>query len=148
METKRREQLNLSEEYREKKEKLWKSKDIRNWYLGFMKSFPNGQRGEKDKFFYHSRPWKKAMRHIHFWCVGKTFPKVAECYWSISYSLKDETQGVARLSKALNDVLAKLEFFFPLAKILKTSKWEDVIRECFGKSVQYHGQIKESLVRS
>lgn len=75
METKRREQFNLSEEYREKKEKLWKGKDIRNWYLGFMKSFPNGQRGEKDKFSITQDHEKKQRDTYIFGVLGKPFLK-------------------------------------------------------------------------
>ena len=44
-----------------------------------MKSFPNGQRGEKDKFSI-TQDHEKKQRDTHFWRVGKTFPKVAECY--------------------------------------------------------------------
>jgi len=56
LETKRREQFNLSEGVREKskkkktKTKLWKSKAICNWPSRLLISFSNGQGRGKDRF--------------------------------------------------------------------------------------------------
>lgn len=50
LETKRREQFNLSEAVQEKKKKPMGNKDISNCHLVLMKSFPNGQREGKNKF--------------------------------------------------------------------------------------------------
>lgn len=75
MHWKQRGENSLSEEYRKKKEKLQKSKDIRNWYLGFMKNYPNGQRGEKDKFSVNQDHEKRQQDTYIFGVLEKPFLK-------------------------------------------------------------------------
>ena len=58
-----------------KKEKLQKSKDIRNWYLGFMKTFPNRQRGEKEKFSVNQDHEKRQQDTYIFGVLEKPFLK-------------------------------------------------------------------------